>query len=196
MKCSNDRGFTLIELIVALTISGIMIFMAGVGMMIFFTKFNQLNMYADLQNDAFDMMHTFKHGMIIEGSDDGEFMGIMVADTLHSYDQVAPGEFRILKCVFKGTETIHRGDYVQFEYDPIDKNVKAYYKYGTDSPSIPTVLFPVEHSDDIRVTDLRFIDADPIEDGLRLWGVSMDAEMDIGDSKVKRVHFETRIKVR
>ncbi len=194
MKCSNNQGFTLIELIIAMTITGIMIFMAGVGMMVFFVKFSQLNMYADLQNDAFDLMHTFKHGMIIEGSDDGEFMGIMVADTTKYSDQIAPGEYRTLRCIFKGTETIHTGDYVEFSYDPVDRNVQARYKYGNYSPSTPTILFPVEHADDITVTDLRFVNLDGTRE--RLWGVELDAEMDVGDDKVQSVHFETKIKVR
>ncbi len=196
MKCTNDRGFTLIELIVALTITGIMIFMAGVGIAIFFSKFEQLNMYADLQNDAFDTMHTFKHGMIIEGSDSQEFLGIMVADTVFFYDETSMNVFRKIKCSFKGVETLHHSDYVEFYYDSGDRAVKANYRYGNDHPSTPITVFPVEHADDIRVTNLYFTDSDWINGGERLIGVHLDAEMDIGDDLVKQVHFETRIKVR
>jgi prepilin-type N-terminal cleavage/methylation domain-containing protein len=198
LKQSNDRGFTLIELTITLVLTGIMIFMAGVGMIIFFSKFSHLNMYADLQNDAFDMMHTFKHGMIIEGSDGEEFLGIMVADTLKPEDSTAPGEYRKLTCRYNGTETLHRNDYVTFYFDTVDGSVKARYKYGNDSPAVPVKLFPVEHSDEIEVTDLRFVQLDEEK---RLWGVDLEAQIkDTGTSTnadwVRRVRFETKIKVR
>lgn len=66
---SNQRGVSLIELIVVMGITVIMVMISGSGVAVFFRKFDELKKYAELQNDAIELINYIKFG--IPMGDDG-----------------------------------------------------------------------------------------------------------------------------
>ncbi|MCD4829547.1 MAG: hypothetical protein K8R90_09000 [Candidatus Cloacimonetes bacterium] len=186
----DSRGTTMIELIVVIAVAGFLAFMAGVGVVIFFAKWEELNLYSDLQIDAFNTVYKMKHGINVEGDYGADFMGIASADSISFTNQSGSGgnTFSRIRCFQSTGEALHTFDYVDFWWDAWEGNIKTYYRY-VDTPPRPIVLFPIEHKDDIRVTRLTFSRAG----SSHVVKIVLEAQITIGEDKVRKVKFTTRV---
>ena len=78
----SQKGFTLIELIVALVISTLLIVIAGMGLSVFFGKYQELNAYVELQKDAIEFLNYMKYGYYVGTGSLTQFYGVTSADSL------------------------------------------------------------------------------------------------------------------
>ena len=191
MNLTKDiRGTTLIELIVVISTVGFLAFMAGVGLVVFFAKWTELNLYSDLQIDAFNAIYAMKHG-IITGGNEPDFYGIATADSVSFRSQSGGANvYRAIHCAQSTGETIHQTDWADFWWDTWEGTLNASYKYYQDEDNF--VLFPVEHADDIRVTNLSF---QPIGGSNEVVEIVLEAQIQITDDKVRKVKYVTQVAI-
>ena len=190
---NNNRGTTLIELIVVISVAGFLAFMAGVGIMIFFAKWTELNLYSDLQIDAFNAMYSMKHGVVAGSSEDADFLGIASADSVRFINQSGgANNYTGIMCLQSTGEQIHNNDYVEFWWDAWDGVIKMRYSYGVEQQSRPTVIFPIEHKDDITVTNLSFRAGNNQNDVVLM---TLEARIKISDNKVRKVKYQTYVAI-
>jgi hypothetical protein len=131
-----------VELMAVISVMGALAFMAGVGIIIFFAKWNELNLFADLQTDAFNTMMTFKQGLVVTQGDSEEYMGIAAADSVKFLNQSGgANNYTGIRCYHPNGEAAHERDYIEFWWDAWSGKIKASYIYGSESPSAPTILF-------------------------------------------------------
>jgi len=194
------RGTTLIELIVVISVAGFLAFMAGVGLVIFFAKWNEMNLYSDLQIDAFNAIYKMKHGLIVESSQEADFLGIASADSItFSGQSGGMNNFTSIKCCQSTGEEAHKSDFVRFWWDVWDGEIKADYKYG-QADEYGVVLFPEEHKDEIRVTRLifqpisKYNSTQVVDDAdKQIIRIILEAQIETSEDEVRKVKYTTTV---
>jgi prepilin-type N-terminal cleavage/methylation domain-containing protein len=187
----NSNGFSLIELISVIAVVALLTAVAASGIGIFFTKFKELTLYADLQQDLLDLMMQMKNGVPIGTGNNALLMGVASATTL-SFPAGAStnGSSSTLLCDTSVSGIVgHEYDFITFMWDQYNGTVNMRYKYGQDSPSNPVRLFPVNHPKEVRVTDMKFKFLP--HTNLSVVQVSIEAEVKCSRTVTRRVRYTT-----
>ncbi|MDP8269331.1 MAG: hypothetical protein P9L97_11450 [Candidatus Tenebribacter davisii] len=69
---NNNKGYNLIELIVALPLASLVFVIFGIGIVHFTTTFQEVKLYNQLQQDLFEAIEIMKQGFMYEGVTDNE----------------------------------------------------------------------------------------------------------------------------
>jgi len=77
---NNNKGYNLIELIVALPLASLVFVIFGLGIVHFTTTFQEVKLYNQLQQDLFEAVEIMKQGFMYEGvTDDEGLIGLSTA---------------------------------------------------------------------------------------------------------------------
>ncbi|MBP7309791.1 MAG: prepilin-type N-terminal cleavage/methylation domain-containing protein [Candidatus Cloacimonetes bacterium] len=137
----NDRGFTLIEMIVVMVISTLLIVAAGVGLSVFFSKYQELNAYVELQKDAVEFLNFMKNGYNVGSGSYIQFNGIANARRLEitgRSDQSGKGTG--IRITPPALEEYVNSDFMHFYLN--DGVIRANYVYNGVQVNTPAYIFP------------------------------------------------------
>ncbi|HAN40586.1 MAG TPA: hypothetical protein DCQ12_01505 [Candidatus Cloacimonas sp.] len=206
---SNQRGVSLIELIVVMGITVIMVMISGSGVAVFFRKFDELKKYAELQNDAIELINYIKFG--IPMGDDGaaltqtglgdyqfrnpkEYYGVNNAVTIQflnaPYGARQSNAIRVIP-----TATYEQGllptDYADFYYS--NGAVRCRRLYKGEGSSVSLVLFPkIGKQDYISLDEILFRQINA-GSSVKALEVTLRAKVEIGPKRYKHVNFRTQM---
>jgi len=190
MKVMNQKGYTLIELVVVVTIFGFLIMVSAVGFSVFFSKFRELSKWAELQKSAFECVMTIKNGISVGTGTNQQFYGVANAVQL-SIEGVNAVSGTSIVCKPPAHDAANIHDQVRFFWD--GNYVRATYRYGQLSTSYPIYVFPqFKRDNDIRVSKFRFtkVNSGPETEVIQL---EFEAEMKISPTKTKTVAYVTKM---
>ncbi|MDP2172939.1 MAG: prepilin-type N-terminal cleavage/methylation domain-containing protein [Candidatus Cloacimonadaceae bacterium] len=138
---SNQRGVSLIEVIVVMVIVVILIMISAVGISLFFRKYQELNAWADLQKDGLECLNTIKNGIAAGTGNNVEFLGVNNAIYMRllgaPFGATTGNAIKVTPPTKDGLETT---DYAQFFL--YDNAVRATYVHRGIQISSPVYLFP------------------------------------------------------
>jgi prepilin-type N-terminal cleavage/methylation domain-containing protein len=189
---SNARGFSMVELISVMAVVALLTAVAAYGISIFFYKFKALTAYADLQQDAMEVLMQMKNGVPIGSSSNAMLLGVASSTTITFPPGISEnGISHDITCTSPNISegSGHTNDYVRFYWDQYDGTINLRYQYGLESPSNPIVIFPTNHKDAVRVTNLTFTYMPGT--ARNVIRVILEAEIRITKKEVRRVHYET-----
>ena len=206
---SNQRGVSLIELIVVMGITTIMIMISGTGVAVFFRKYEELKKYAELQNDAIELLNHIKFGVPV-----GDEGAALTQTGLGDYQFRKPKEYygvnnalsiQFLNAPFGARQSnsirvipIHTTveglvptDYADFYYSNGTVRCRRSYKGSGSSTSL--LLFP--KSGKREYMSLDEITFKQINDGrsIAVLDVTLKAKVEIGPKRYKKVNFRTQM---
>ena len=185
----NNRGYTLIEMLISIIIAALLVAMVVGAVITFFVKFSELSYYATLQRDAFNTINSMKYGEPVGPNNAKEFFGLAAADSV-TFAGESNGKFTSVTCHLSSTSSIHANDYINFFWDSSERCIKYSYMIGYDHPSNPIRLIPDEHRDKIDVTKLHFIN---VLGNKRIVKIELEAEITISDNQKKKINYETQV---
>lgn len=192
MRCKtmNQKGYTMIELIVVMAIFGFLIAVSAVGFSVFFSKFNELSKWAELQKSAFECVLTVKNGLSVGSGMTQQFYGVANAEEL-TIEGTSGISGTGITCKPPAHEAANIYDEVTFFWD--GNYVRASYKYGPISSSYPLYVFPqFRRNNDIRVTKFRFTKVNSGPD-TKVVQLDFEAEMKITQNRTRRVAYVTKM---
>ena len=206
---SNQRGVSLVELIVVMTITTILIVISGTGVSVFFRKFEELKKYAKLQNDAIELLNYIKFGVPV--GDEGaavtqtglgdyqfrkpkEYYGVNNAVTIQ-FLNVPMGARQSNSIRVIPTASYEQGvvptDYADFYYTNGSVRCRRLYKGSGSSTAL--VLFPKTGKRSyISLDEIMF---KQINNGssVKILDVTLRAKVELAPKKFKHVHFRTQM---
>lgn len=198
-KFSQSSGFTLMELVASLAIAGIIFAAAAVALGTFFSKYNELSKYADLQSQAFDCLsQSIKYGRLIGNSaNDKQWFGIANAESVELLGSESGEGAQGIKILPAKTGSDHMNDWVKFQLS--GGKIVSSYRYGNSSSSAQTQVFPPKlrynKPSDITVTDLRFkpVRVPGTSGKFSVVRVTLDAKIKVRSNYYKYVHYTTKM---
>lgn len=138
---ANQRGVSLIEVIVVMVIVVILIMISAIGISLFFRKYKELNAYAELQKDGLECLNTIKNGIAVGQGRDTEFIGVNNALKMTlinaPFGSQSGTAIRVVPPTRDGLDT---RDYAQ--YFLYDKAVRCTYVHRGIQAASPVYLFP------------------------------------------------------
>ncbi len=187
----NDQGFSLTEIVAALAVSTILIILAALAIITFFTKFKELSYFADLQQQAFEAIETMKYGYPLQDVDGYVFMGISNAKTA-TLEALAGGwgAYSGIYCVPDRSALGHANDYIRFYWDRNSKSIRMQALYGVRF--YQEQIFPKVGDDRIEVTFFNLTSHTGTPD-TRVLKMELTAEVIISEEKRKEVSYTTTI---
>lgn len=190
----KQSGFTLIEIVTALAISGILFAAAATAFSAFFSKYEELTKVSDLEAQAFDCLQKgIKYGLVMsEGTNERVWYGVSNADSVSFFNGSANGASGIILTT-QALDVSHMNDYVKFWYD--GKSVRGSYLHGTLSPSAPIYIFPKQgRNNKITVTNLRFKQINPSTPA-KVLQVDLSAKVEIRKNVFRYVNYSTKMAI-
>ena len=187
----NNRGLTLTEMVAAFAVSTILIGLAAIAIITFYTKFRELSYFAELQQLAFDAVETVKYGYPIRDQDEYIFLGVSNAKSI-TLDALSGGwgAFSGVTVIPDRSAPGHSNDYVRYFWDRNSKSLRVQGLYGIRY--FEDQFFPKRGDDKIEVTYFNLTSptgaANP-----RVVKLEMKAEIRVSEDKVREVSYTTTI---
>lgn len=159
----NNKGYTLIELIVGMPLAAFVFIIFAIGIVHFTTTFQEVKLYTQLQQDLFDAIEIMRHGYLYEGVNDDEgLIGITTAK------KIKIGESRNSIKVTPLVTNLNTEELYYVNYILDDNNqIKIDGKYGLIPFTERKTIFPS--------TPLKLIDGKPqfiITNPRDIWNVT------------------------
>lgn len=188
----KESGFSLAEVLAAVAVSTILIILAAIAILTFFTKYREISYFADLQQQAFDAIETMKYGYpILDSGNDYIFLGISNAKsaTLESLSG-GWGSYSGIMCLPDRSAPGHANDYIRFYWDRNAKVIRVQSLYGVRF--ISEQVFPKRGDDRIEVTYFNLTSSTGNPD-TRVLKMEMKAEVIISEDQRREVSYTTTI---
>jgi len=191
LKPHSNHGFTLTEVLAAVAVSTILIAMAAVAILTFYTKYKELNLYAQLQQDAFDAVETIKYGYPFDIANDYVFLGIANSRSVRL--EVSGAQHGIHYGIFCFPEDGDAGgehDYVRYYYDRDAKAIRVQSLQGVRF--YQDQIFPRRNDSNIEVTSLHFSSLTG-EENPRVIRLELKAMVSVSEDRTRYVTYRTNI---
>lgn len=192
----NQKGVSLVEIISVLVILTITTIFALSAIILFFNKYRELSYFSELQKSSLEAIETLKYGFpFTEGGGVYAFQGIVNANYAELMTPSMDGNFVAIHLRHIHSRSGDH-DYVRFFWDRISQTIRM---EAYRSASVPQFyqrrIFPEDPNSRIRVTnfDLSSLDGQTVNPGIIK--MEMEAEIDIDEETVRRVHFTTNIAI-
>lgn len=206
---SNQRGVSLIELIVVMGIIVIMSMISGGGVAVFFRKYDELRKYAELQNDAIELLNYIKFGIPV--GDEGaaltqtglgdyqfhkpkEYYGVNNALTIQflnaPYGARQSNSIRVIPILVQD-HGLTPSDYADFYYH--NGTVRCRRSYQGSGSSTVLTLFPKTGTRDyISLDEISF---KQLNNGsnISVLDVTLRAKVEVGPKRYKRLMYRTQM---
>lgn len=206
---SNQRGVGLIELIVVMGITTIMIMISGTGVAVFFRKYDEIRKYAELQNDAIELLNYIKFGIPV-----GDEGASLTQTGLGDYQFNKPKEYygvnnaltiQFLNAPYGARQSnsirvipIHPRDYGAIPTDYADfyyhnGTVRCRRSYQGSGSSTTLALFPKSGKRDyITLEEILFKQVNS-GSNIAVLDVTLKAKVELGPKRFKHVSFRTQM---
>lgn len=187
---AQQSGFTLIELIVVMTISVLLLLISGLGIGTFFRTYKELTAWTKLQQDALNCLNIIKNGVPVGMGTDVEYIGVVNAVTMeltNTTTNVATG----LKVTPPSALDIYKFDNAHFYL--YNGAVRCTYVHHGVQAASPLYVFPKEEDlDDIIIDKFLFTKVNP-EQNVYVVQVELDARIKTGAYRYRMVKFKTKM---
>lgn len=195
---THNNGFTLIEVISVLLISSMLIVIAGVGLSVFFSKYQEINAYVQLQAEAMEFLNYLKYGYAVGSGNFTQFNGIASARALEitgRSDEAGKGNG--IRITPPAREEFPN-DFMHFYLH--EGVVRANYMYNGVQVNYPLYIFPKRAEQDrITIEEFKIGDANEnnalfqykIDEPLCIVNVELRAKVKTAKDRYKTVHFKT-----
>ncbi|HOD60346.1 MAG TPA: prepilin-type N-terminal cleavage/methylation domain-containing protein [Candidatus Syntrophosphaera sp.] len=187
---AQQSGFTLIELIVVMTISVLLLLISGLGIGTFFRTYKELTAWTKLQQDALNCLNIIKNGVPVGMGTDVEYIGVVNAVTMeltNTTTNVATG----LKVTPPSALDIYKFDNAHFYL--YNGAVRCTYVHHGVQAASPLYVFPKEEDlDDIIIDKFLFTKVNP-EQNVYVVQVELDARIKTGADRYRMVKFKTKM---
>ena len=187
---AQQSGFTLIELIVVMTISVLLLLISGLGIGTFFRTYKELTAWTKLQQDALNCLNIIKNGVPVGMGTDVEYIGVVNAVTMeltNTTTNVATG----LKVTPPSALDIYKFDNAHFYL--YNGAVRCTYVHHGVQAASPLYVFPKEEDlDDIIIDKSLFTKVNP-EQNVYVVQVELDARIKTGADRYRMVKFKTKM---
>ncbi|PKN72748.1 MAG: prepilin-type cleavage/methylation domain-containing protein [Candidatus Cloacimonetes bacterium HGW-Cloacimonetes-3] len=197
-RLKSQKGFTLIELISVGIISSLLIVIAGVGLSVFFSKYQEINAFVELQKDALECLNYLKNGYNVGSGGYIQFNGVASAKALEITGRTdEAGKGNGLKITPPFMEEFPN-DFVHFYLQ--DKIIRVNYMYNGVQVNTPLYLFPkrAERSrvtiESFKVSDANAYSAlfvNKIDEPLCAVNVELKAKVETSKNKFRYINFNT-----
>jgi prepilin-type N-terminal cleavage/methylation domain-containing protein len=191
-KLERQRGVTLAEVLVVIIIVVILIMISGVGITLFFRKYKELNMWAELQKDGLQCLNTIKNGVPVGSGNNLEFYGVTNALRLqltNTTTNVASG-LRVTPPTPQGLETPDFAYYYLY-----DGAVRCTYVHHGVQVASPLYIFPPrDRLDDMVIDKFEFTQLNSDRECLAVL-VELQARVKTGKDKedYRAIKFKTKM---
>ncbi|MBW6515482.1 MAG: prepilin-type N-terminal cleavage/methylation domain-containing protein [Candidatus Cloacimonetes bacterium] len=188
----GEDGFSLTEVIAAVAVSSILIILAALAIVSFFTKFKELSYFADLQQQAFEAIETMKYGYpVLDELNQYRFFGIGNAQTA-TLEALSGGwgAYSGIRCTHETSYDGHSFDYIRFFWDRYDKKIRVQGFYG--GIYFSEQLFPKSGDDRIEVTYFN-LTSNTGNPSTNIVKMELRAEIIISEEKRREVFYTTTI---
>ncbi len=190
-RLDSESGFTLTEVLAAIAVSTILIAMAAVAIFTFYTKYRELRLFAELQQDAFDAVETIKYGYPFDIEYDYFFMGIANSRSVTFEASGAQlGEYTGILCYPSDNRTGGTHDYVRFFYDRDRRAIRVQSLQGIRF--FQDQIFPRPRDTNTEVTKLRFASLTGVENP-RVVSMELEARVKVSEDRYRYVNYRTNI---
>jgi len=187
---AQQSGFTLIELIVVMTISVLLLLISGLGIGTFFRTYKELTAWTKLQQDALNCLNIIKNGVPVGMGTDVEYIGVVNAVTMeltNTTTNVATG----LKVTPPSALDIYKFDNAHFYL--YNGAVRCTYVHHGVQAASPLYVFPKEEDlDDIIIDKFLFTKVN-LEQNVYVVQVELDARIKTGADRYRMVKFKTKM---
>ncbi|MDD2228396.1 MAG: prepilin-type N-terminal cleavage/methylation domain-containing protein [Candidatus Cloacimonetes bacterium] len=194
----SSKGFTLVELITVMIISTLLIVIAGVGLSVFFAKYQEINAYVELQKDAMEFLNYLKNGYNVGSGNHIQFNGIINAKAITitgRTNEAGTGNGIRISPPLK-EEYPH--DFMHFYLQ--DKVIRVNYMFNGVQVNTPAYMFPKRsETDNVIIESFKISDANAynvlfdniIGEPLCVVNVDLKAKVKTAKNKFSYVHFHT-----
>ncbi len=192
---NSQAGFTLIEIIAALAITGLLFGAATTAFSAFFSKYEELNKVSDLETQAYDCLQKgIKYGLINDRDPHNiVWSGVANADSVAFLNGSAAGSTGII-LTSQAQSVEHANDYVKFWFD--GRAVRGTYLFGSSQPSSPIYIFPKpSRNNKITVTNLRFSKVNTSTPTIKVLRVDLSAKVEIRKNIFRYVNYSTKMAI-
>lgn len=189
----NEHGYTLVELISVIALSGFLITIATVGFVSFFVKYQELTKWGELQKDAFECLTNIKNGIPVPKNAnprDQVYLGLASAKTIKFYGGAPGASFdNKIECIPSRAQIGHEYDRIRFYFD--GTAIRAWYTYGGFVSSPAEYVFPkADKLGDMRVTNFKFTKLNSGVD-VKMVRVDLSARITISPKKYRTIEYST-----
>lgn len=194
----NQAGFTLVEMISVLVISTLLIVVAGVGLSVFFGKYQELNAYVELQKDATEFLSYIKNGYAVGAGNNIQFNGVVNARGLEITGRTnEAGKGNGIKIIPPLREE-YPNDFMHFYLR--EGVIRADYMFNGVQVNTPAYIFPKRAlKDKVKITEFKIGDANAYnalflykpDEKLCVVTVELKAKVEITPKKFRNVSFST-----
>ncbi len=189
----NERGISLVEVLSGIVLTALLVALAAVAIIIFYTKFSELSHFADVQQGTFETVETVKYGYPFEDIEEYVFIGVANSDSLQL--QALPGSwgnYAGIRCIPDRSATGHAHDFVRYYWSRYDQAIFVEARYGPRY--YQEQIYPKREDDRTRVTHFNFV---PLGGGgannPRVVRLEITAEAIISEDKTREVSYSTII---
>ncbi len=197
-RLKSQKGFTLIELISVGIISSLLIVIAGVGLSVFFSKYQEINAYVELQKDALEFLNYLKNGYTVGSGSYIQFNGVASAKALAITGRTnEAGKGNGLKITPPFMEEFPN-DFIHFYLH--EGAIRVNYMYNGVQVNSPQYLFPKRGEmsrvtiESFKVSDANAYNAlfvNKIGEPLCVVYVELKAKVQTAKNKFRYVNFNT-----
>ncbi|MDD3235152.1 MAG: prepilin-type N-terminal cleavage/methylation domain-containing protein [Candidatus Cloacimonetes bacterium] len=194
----SPKGFTLIELITVMIISTLLIVIAGVGLSVFFAKYQEINAYVELQKDAMEFLNYLKNGYNVGSGNRIQFNGIVNAKAIELTGRTyETGKYSGIKILPPLKEEFPH-DFMHFYLQ--DKVIRVNYMFDGVQVNVPGYVFPKRSQignvviESFKISDANAYNVLFVDNGkepLCVVNVELKAKVKTSKNKFRYVHFNT-----
>jgi prepilin-type N-terminal cleavage/methylation domain-containing protein len=195
---NNQKGFTLIEMISVLLISTLLILVAGVGLSVFFGKYQELNAYVELQKDTTEFLSFIKTGYNVGSGNNIQFNGVVNARALEITGRTnEAGKGNGIKIIPPLREE-YPNDFMHFYLQ--EGIIRANYMYNGVQVYSPAFIFPKRAlKEKVKIIEFKVGDANAYnalfpykpDEKLCVVTVEIKAKVETSAKKFRNVSFST-----
>jgi prepilin-type N-terminal cleavage/methylation domain-containing protein len=194
----NQKGFTLVEIISVLVISTLLISVAGVGLSVFFSKYQELNDYVELQKDAMEFLNYLKNGVNVGSGSYIQFNGIASARKLEITGRTEDAGVGNGIRITPPSRAEFPNDFMHIYLR--EGVIRADYMYNGVQVNTPAYLFPKRAlRNKVKIESFKIGDANAgnaifaykPDEGLCIVNVQLKAKVETSKERFLTVDFKT-----